>query len=287
MNQQQAEHIRQILRERLPLDGRRAKRHEMTAARFSIEILGKSKDYIREFLVGDKESLDAPSLAKIEDYFRLPNGSLFKHGVTDNFAQNLAGYSATPLRRADPQLRDEISRVPLGSEFGDDYTLIEDERHFSASSKVKRNELKPGEVPERNVVAGLGQGGLADPVYIEGQVLDGVRAIWRVPEDYLRTELRARESEVDILAVDGDSMQPTLVPGDRVIVNRSQTAPSPDGLFAIFDGVGISIKRLQVIKGSNPLQIRIISDNPQHSTDTIEASDLHIIGRVICKITRL
>nr|WP_281351546.1 S24 family peptidase [Microvirga arsenatis] len=122
---------------------------------------------------------------------------------------------------------------------------------------------------------------------VDGKVLDGVRAVWRLPVDYLHTELRAREAEVDFIPVDGDSMIPTLLPGDRVMINRAQTAPSPDGLFAIFDGIGIAVKRLEVVKGSNPVKIRIKSDNPAHGTDEILAEDLQVIGRVVCKVTRL
>ena len=81
-------------------------------------------------------------------------------------------------------------------------------------------------------------------------------------------------------------MIPTLLPGDRVMINRSQTAPSPDGLYAIFDGIGVSVKRLEVVKGSSPIRIRIKSDNPNHSTDEILATDLLVIGRVVCRVTR-
>jgi signal peptidase I len=58
--------------------------------------------------------------------------------------------------------------------------------------------------------------------------VDNVRATWTLPVEYLRTELRA--SDVDIIAVNGDSMQPTLVPGDRVMINKRQIAPSPDSV---------------------------------------------------------
>lgn len=228
--------------------------------------INRGSDYIRDFLNGRKKSLGAAEVAAIEGELALKPGSLFKFEIEEE---------------------DHIRRVPIGEEFEPDPEFIEDRATHAVEIRIQRGDLQPGEVPERNVVAGLGEGGLAPGVMVDGKLLDGVRAVWRLPVDYLHTELRAKEAEVDFIPVDGDSMIPTLLPGDRVMINRSQTAPSPDGLFAIFDGIGIAVKRLEVVKGSNPVKIRIKSDNPVHGTDEILADDLQVIGRVVCKVTRL
>lgn len=228
--------------------------------------IGRGSDYLRDFLNGRKKSIGAAEVTALEREFALKPGALFKFEIGEE---------------------DTIQRVPLGQEFGPDPEFIEDRAAHAVEIRIQRGDLQPGEVPERNVVAGLGEGGLAPGVMVDGKVLDGVRAVWRLPVDYLHTELRAKEAEVDFIPVDGDSMIPTLLPGDRVMINRSQTAPSPDGLFAIFDGIGIAVKRLEVVKGSNPVRIRIKSDNPAHGTDEILADDLQVIGRVVCKVTRL
>lgn len=255
MTPQQADHARKVLASELA----RAKTNATALSR-QIE---RGKDYIRDFLSGRKESLGAGDVVAIERELGVPRAKLL--GETQ---------------------MDELRRVPLGQEFDPDPVFNDDATAFDAAVKVSTGGLKPGEVPERNVVAGLGQGGQADEVRVNGDVLDGVRDVWRVPVPYLHTELRAREGEVDFIAVDGDSMIPTLLPGDRVMINRSQTAPSPDGLYAIFDGIGISVKRLEIVKGSTPIRLRIISDNAHHGTDEILLQDLHIVGRVICRVTR-
>ncbi|MBK3406261.1 helix-turn-helix transcriptional regulator [Methylorubrum populi] len=232
----------------------------MTATKLA-RAIGRDKSYLNDFLDGSKQSLAAGDILKIEDALHLHRGELIGVSV------------------------EEIRRVPLGEEFDPD-PYFEHDENGEAAGRSHRRALEPGEVPERNVIAGLGQGGTAEGVVVDGQVLDGVRAVWRLPPDFLRTELRSREGDVDFIAVDGDSMIPTLLPGDRVMINRSQTAPSPDGLYAIFDGIGISVKRLEIVKGSNPIRIRIKSDNPNHSTDEILATDLYVIGRVVCRVTR-
>lgn len=225
--------------------------------------IGRKDGYLRDFLNGRKDSLGASEVLRIESHFRLPAGTLMKGGRME-----------------------EIQRVPIGQEFEPDPSFEHDD-NAAVAGRAHAGKLAPGEVPERNVVAGLGIGGTAEGVLVDGQVLDGVRAVWRLPPEFLRTELRSREGEVDFIAVDGDSMIPTLLPGDRVMINRSQNAPSPDGLYAIFDGIGISVKRLEIVKGSSPLRIRIKSDNPNHGTDEISANDLHVIGRVVCRVSRM
>lgn len=224
--------------------------------------IGRKDGYLRDFLNGRKDSLGAVEVIRLEKHYKLNAGAIMDAGRTA-----------------------ELQRVPIGQEFEPDLEFEHDENAQVAGRSYNR-KLEPGEVPERNVIAGLGHGGVADGVLVDGQVLDGVRAVWRLPPDFLRTELRSREGDVDFIAVDGDSMIPTLLPGDRVMINRSQNAPSPDGLYAIFDGIGISVKRLEIVKGSAPLRIRIKSDNPNHSTDEILASDIHVIGRVVCRVTR-
>lgn len=180
----------------------------------------------------------------------------------------------------------DIERVPLDAESEAPPSFVDDAETLAAAERFERRQLQPGEVVERDVVAGLGYGGQAPVVTVDGKVVDEVRAVWRLPVDYLRTELRAREADVDFIPVEGDSMSPTLLPGDRVLVNRSLRQPS-DGLFVIHDGVGPAIKRLEIVTGSSPLVIRILSDNKMHTPKTIAAEDLVVIGRVICRVTRL
>lgn len=169
----------------------------------------------------------------------------------------------------------------------DDEPTPEDAIAADAARRAARRELRPGEIIERDVRGGMGIGGFADQIVVDGQVADGVRGSWTVPVPFLHTELRAREHEVDIIPVDGDSMLPTLLPGDRVMIHRGAVAPSPDGIFAIDDGVGVSVKRLQIVRGSDPLMIRIMSDNPAHREDIVPADAIKVIGRVILKMSRL
>lgn len=186
------------------------------------------------------------------------------------------------------------NKPPVGSppEMDDEYQIEPDfppdPDEFIAARKKKRRGLEPGEIIEVDAIGGLGNGGLAQEIVVDGHVVDNVRAMWRVPQDFLHTELRAREMDVEILAVEGESMLPTLLPGDRVMINRRQNMLSQDGLYAIHGQTGVQVKRLQYVQGSrDPAKILIISDNPLHRADELPLDQVEVIGRVICRISRL
>lgn len=157
-----------------------------------------------------------------------------------------------------------------------------------AARKKARRQLEPGELVEVDVIGGLGPGGFAPEIVIDGQVVDNLRATWRVPQDFLHSELRAREIDVEIFPVEGDSMIPTLTAGDRVLINRRQNTLSQDGLYAITGPTGVQVKRLQYVQGTDdPVMVEVISDNPMHSNRQLALEQVRIIGRVICRISRL
>jgi phage repressor protein C with HTH and peptisase S24 domain len=233
---------------------------------------GLSDAFIRNILKGKSGSPSADNLAKLAPVL----------GTTEVWLLREQG----PEQVDQSEFRERVQSVPAGEEFDPDPDFLEDPERVDAARRFERRRLEPGEVVEREVTAGMGSGGQVPVITVDGQIVDDVRAVWRLPVDFLHSELRSRESDVDFISVEGDSMIPTLLPGDRVLVNRTHNKPG-DGLFVIFDGVGPSVKRLEIAKGSNPLRVRIKSDNPLHGTDEIEAGDLAVIGRVVCKVTRL
>ena len=80
--------------------------------------------------------------------------------------------------------------------------------------------------------------------------------------------------------VQGDSMAPTLLSGDTVLVDMTRRAPNPPGIFVLDDGMGLVAKRLEHIPNSDPPRVQIISDNPHYSPYECTAEEVNIIGRV-------
>jgi phage repressor protein C with HTH and peptisase S24 domain len=144
---------------------------------------------------------------------------------------------------------------------------------------------------EIDVRAGLGGGGSLEgrEVRHDGTYADPVKTeSWRFPARFMREEIRANESQVIILETDGDSMEPTIGSGERIIVHTGMRTPSPDGIFALRDTFGnIIAKRLQVLRKGDPPRVLIISDNKSHPTEEVGLDEISIVGRVLWALKRL
>ncbi|MBU0724403.1 MAG: peptidase S24 [Alphaproteobacteria bacterium] len=126
-------------------------------------------------------------------------------------------------------------------------------------------------IPEVKVRAAAGAGAL-----IEAEE-DGGR--WHFPLDWLRHELKARPGDLRIITIDGDSMEPLLQGGDKVLVDLSRIIPSPPGIFVLHDGMGLVAKQLERLPNTERVSIR--SANPRYSDYERAAEEITVIGRVI------
>lgn len=90
-----------------------------------------------------------------------------------------------------------------------------------------------------------------------------------------------------MMEVIGDSMAPTLVSGDRVLVDMKDRRISQPGLFVLWDDDGPVIKRLEIVPERNRSKIRRISDNPLHGDYDVGVDEINVIGRVVWFARRL
>lgn len=173
----------------------------------------------------------------------------------------------------------------------------QDQDGFAESSdelSYSREHWKPqieGATPEVDVKLGAGSGIVGEVINLpvgSGNVAGHrIVAEWLIPTGYLRNEAKASPNHTIIMEVVGDSMQPTYMPGDRVIVDLSQNQMTTDTVYAISDGyTEPQIKRLQRVPFTHPGQVKIISDNPALETFTVELDRLTIIGRICGHIAR-
>ncbi|NOQ29949.1 MAG: phage repressor protein [Helicobacteraceae bacterium] len=83
---------------------------------------------------------------------------------------------------------------------------------------------------------------------------------------------------IEAINVSGDSMEPTFSYGDIVFINRSKCDIGRGGVFTIRTEHGAFIKRVQ--KRVDGL-LDVISDNDTYVTQTLNASEIEVIGRVV------
>ena len=96
--------------------------------------------------------------------------------------------------------------------------------------------------------------------------------------NWIEDKLRATPGDLRIVDVRGDSMAPTLAEGDVVLVDLREQSPSPPGVFVLFDGFGLVVKRLELQADG---LVRLISDNPQYAPYIRALNETNVIGRVV------
>lgn len=102
-----------------------------------------------------------------------------------------------------------------------------------------------------------------------------------IPEQFVFMLGGERElKNIEAINVSGDSMEPTFSYNDIVFINRTKTDLNRGGIFTIRTEAGLFIKRIQKrIDG----KVDVISDNAVYSTQTLNPSELEVIGRVVSR----
>lgn len=100
-------------------------------------------------------------------------------------------------------------------------------------------------------------------------------------ETWTREVLKAHPADLHIVSVDEDSMEPTLRPGDLVLVHTSNCLPTREGVYVLdMEGV-LLLRRVQFMSQC----LRLFSDNPVYESCLIHREEMdmvHILGRVVC-----
>lgn len=178
------------------------------------------------------------------------------------------------------------------STFDPDQPDVFDEETMTHGSETGLRGVPDGASPQLDVTAGMGAGGIT--VVSEGVrgksgmtfAAEDISDYWRVPPVILASMGNVKPTDITFVPCQGDSMSPTLLEGDVVVVDTRHRWPSPDGLYALTDPFGgIIIKRLHVTDDGTDEErvVMVVSDNPKHETRKVTFSDLRIVGRVLRK----
>ena len=114
-----------------------------------------------------------------------------------------------------------------------------------------------------------------------GAIVAGDEPLYRVsfPAEMLQNITRAPEDALAMLRVRGDSMLPTLMDGDMMMVDTTRRSLTEDGIFILRYDDTLRVKRIDM----NPQSGRVIvkSDNPIYETFEVAPDSLTVMGRVV------
>lgn len=178
-------------------------------------------------------------------------------------------------------LRDGVGEPPAAPEGLDVESSVDDDIGRGSNGSA---------IIEVDVRMGAGGGGVPIEAYVSdgngnSYHAEGIRDRWIIPPTIVREMLHATPTHIRVFEVVGDSMEPRLQEGDRVFIDVRYRVPSPEGIFALWDGYGLVIKRVQVVRGSEPLRLRIISVNAQYEPYEATEEEVNIIGRYAGRFT--
>jgi phage repressor protein C with HTH and peptisase S24 domain len=99
--------------------------------------------------------------------------------------------------------------------------------------------------------------------------------------DFIRNKLRRKPEHLALIECAGDSMEPTLLNGDELLVDTSPTSLRVGSIYILRVGGALLAKRVQPRLDGTVL---ILSDNPRYPPEVITPSDatpLDVVGEVL------
>ena len=135
------------------------------------------------------------------------------------------------------------------------------------------DNIQPVEVVRYPVIGRITAGytGLAVEEYT-GDFID-------VPSDIMRGHTK---KDFFVLEVQGDSMSPKLLNGDRVLVKRCDSVDSGTIVVFLYNGIESTVKRVRYVAGEDWLEL--VPDNPDYPVKRVEGPDLErcrVLGKIV------
>jgi phage repressor protein C with HTH and peptisase S24 domain len=217
------------------------------------------------------------SLAEFARAAGIPDGTMRQHVARNSIPKDAAAAYLSKARKTGATLEWLIhgrGTAPNGVREED---RPQPERH---NRRLDRDVVAVYQI-DTGSMAGLGTNNEVEITQADAE------AVYTFPSSGFREQYGATPEGVIIDEVRGDSQVPTLNPGQRIMINLRDRKPSPPGFFLVWDGLGMVLKRIELIPGSNPPTIRLLSDNPRYPSYERTLEEAQISGRVIGLWSRL
>ncbi|WP_126456695.1 XRE family transcriptional regulator [Sulfuriflexus mobilis] len=144
---------------------------------------------------------------------------------------------------------------------GEGPMMITEIKEQAATYGVKTDKLgdEYAYIPLYDVRAAAGHGSIVE----SEQVIDSLA----FKQEWLHNELHINPSDLYLIYVQGESMEPTLRAGDVILVDRSDNKASREGIYVLVMDGTLLVKRIQSLPGG---RMRISSDNPAYEPFEME-----------------
>ena len=178
------------------------------------------------------------------------------------------------LRRNPAYLQQFVQRGSPRRLADDDIVTLAD--HFGVEASLLGGAAPAGDlvaIPYLSVRASAGRG-----LSAEGE------AVIRT-EPFARSLLRdagIAPADASMIAAEGESMEPTILSGDRLLVDRAERMVRDGSIYVVRYDQALSVKRLE----RDGAALRLVSDNPAFPPVRVPRAELAVIGAVKLLIRR-
>jgi transcriptional regulator with XRE-family HTH domain len=136
--------------------------------------------------------------------------------------------------------------------------------------QVPGQDLEAFYVPSYDVVASTGA---------HNELLEQIVDYLAFKREWLRQFYSGNPRHLALILARGDSMHPTIQDGDLLLIDLSQHQITTDAIYVLrLDEQFLIAKRVQRMYDGT---IHVLSDNAAYATQIVQASDIHVVGRVI------
>jgi hypothetical protein len=181
------------------------------------------------------------------------------------------------VKRGVPRRLSEADRRVLAAHFGIAERLLGGPDDAGSRAVLPRPGLVQRAedyvlIPQLAVGASAGDGAEAED--------EAPLAVLAFQARWVRTIASARPDALTVIAVQGDSMLPTLADGDQILLDTADRERLRDGIYVLRTDDALLVKRLSVNPSTMRLTIR--SDNDAYpSWDDCDPAGVQVIGRVV------
>lgn len=198
--------------------------------------------------------------------------------LSESLGRNRA-YLHQYVHKGSPRELKEGDRIKLGKTLGvTPASLRTGNLDRDVEEEDDNSQYSVVSVPMYDFRPGMGGGGV-----VLDENPDGMMPF---PRPFLR-RIRLHGANLVSVTCEGDSMSPTLQSGDQVLINVDDQNPASGGIFALNDSGHVVVKRVEKIPGTDPVRLKLISDNAFHTDYEVLADDTRIIGRVVFFMRRI
>ena len=145
---------------------------------------------------------------------------------------------------------------------------------YGSPESVKKGDTEYISIPVMNAQASAGHGSLVQD--------ESATDFMRFNKEWLRTTYYVNPSEVYIMPVDGESMEPTIRSGELILIKKINQAKKPgDGIYVVRLEGTVLVKRIQFMPQN---KVKVSSDNQFYDPYELQLNDgvdFAILGRVL------